>query len=301
MLSVPGRTNPEGQIGDLLEFGVEPSVGKGYADLGGGEEALRGSHGRGKIGVPRHDHKGVAGSEVQKFDGLHPQGDVGLLFFMALDSRSAARTGEVFALEAGDMEMDSTRSQGFQMLFMAVDGAGIIPVAVERERGEEMDLFEDCLPPEHAEVRSQELFDVKPAEVGNPQDRFGLADGEFQIKPVNQKGHPAYHGAFPARKNPPGRDPRGPGEPRWTARGGNEKRSAETGLKSRVTFGESAPRRPNAIPGSVLPIINSWRSDFGCHSETKLSRAGGHPHSLLSRSGLARTMPRGRAGTPESG
>ena len=66
MLRVPGRPDPEGEIGDLLELCIEPRMRKGHADLHAREEALRRPHGRSEVGVPGDDDQGVAGLKVKQ-------------------------------------------------------------------------------------------------------------------------------------------------------------------------------------------------------------------------------------------
>jgi len=69
MLRVPGSANPEGQIRNLLELCIESGVREGDTDLRSGKEALRGSDRGSEVGVPRYDHKGVAGIEVEELGG----------------------------------------------------------------------------------------------------------------------------------------------------------------------------------------------------------------------------------------
>lgn len=291
MLRIAGATNPKGMVGDLLEFGVEASVRKGHAELDGWEEALRGPQGGGEVGVSGYDHESITGPQVKELDGLHPQGNVGLLFFVAFDSCSAVRTGEVFALETGDVEIDTGRFQGLQVFLMPTHHSAIIPVKVERERCEEMDVFEGCLLADRVKEGLQKPMDVQPAEGKELPSHFRLADRVIKVEPINQERHAVRHRTFPENKTPPGRNPRGPEEPRWTARGGMFENSFHPCPKSTVFSEASALVHPTAPPSPSLLISGSQQRYRDSPAERKMAIGAGRLDGRISRSGLVGPNP----------
>ena len=253
MLRVTASANPEGQIRDLLELCVEPSMREGDTDLRSGKEALRGSNRRNEVGVPRYDHQGVAGIEVEELDGLYPQGHIGLLLLAEFEPRSTPPTDDSLSLETGHVELEAAPLQSPQVGAMPQHRLRIAPMEVIGDGSEEVDLLQLGLPAEHTEVRSQKPLNIQPAEVIVPQGSLGLANGEVKVEPVNKEGHPVRHGPFLENKNPPGRDPRGPGEARRTARGGMKEKSTEPCLKSRglVANGRSHGRIRRPEEGDI--------------------------------------------------
>jgi hypothetical protein len=122
-----------------------------------------------------------------------------------------------------------------------------------------------------------------PAEgKGLPFD-FRPTDGVIQVEPVNQEGHPFCHRTCPKKKNPPGRDPRGPGEPRWTARGGMFEKSGKPEWKSRLMLDSSPSQHPTAIPSPFPSILSSLHWHRGDPTEGKMAVANGHFDGRMGR------------------
>ena len=231
MLSITGGPDPKREVGNLLKLGIEPRMRKGNAYLHGRKETLRRPDRRSEVGVPGDDDQGVAGVEVKEFDGLHAQGDVGFLFFEALDPPSAVGAGQVLSLEVGDVKMDACLRQCLEIRPESVDDRRI---GLQKETwncSEEVDLFENGIAAEQVEEGTQELGNVEPAEVGGSQCHFGVADREVQIKPIHEKGHSVSQGTFQKKRTPTGRNPWGPRGTPESPWGGMKKVCSQTGAR----------------------------------------------------------------------
>jgi hypothetical protein len=117
--------------------------------------------------------------------------------------------------------------------------------------------------------------------VGRSQCGFGMPNREVQIKPVHQEGHPIGHRMFPQKKNPTGRNPWGPGEPRKAARGGKANSTRDEPWMSR----RSAPRGPDpqspALLYPVPSITPSWKCRCARLSKGNLVGDEGRPHGAM--------------------
>ena len=201
MLDIPGSADPEGEVRELLQLGVEAGVRKGHAESSGREEAFRRAEGGRKVGVARHEHQRVARAQVEKLHGRHSEGDVGLFLFVTLDPFPAVGAGGALSLEGGHVEVDIARLKGLQVCFMPMHSDGITPLAERRDRGEKVDLFQGSPLPEHTAVGTQKPSEVRPAETGGPHSDFGLENGEVQVETVNVDE--GLHGKVQIKQEPP--------------------------------------------------------------------------------------------------
>ena len=233
---VPGvlcSPEPEGEIGELLQFRIEPPVGEGDADPDLGEEAFGSPHGRRKIGVPGDEHQCLAGSEEEKLHREDTDGDISLLLLMPADRSTAVGTGRLLSLEGCDVHGHSCAFERSQVGAVLTDRKRVVAVHVKGDGSEVVDGLDVGPLVKNAQIAPQEAPQVQPSRVSFAQGPRGLAGGEVEVEAVHEKDHSVGQRVFPAKKNPTGRDPWGPAEAFPAARGGMYEYSSTTGLESR--------------------------------------------------------------------